>query len=197
MADGNILYLSFKRFEDGKALRGGALVVDSTTEPLEFRCTTAVRPTKLQRILWGARLGDHLAADLLGLPLVKALAQPFHLVVVRQPDFLGMRESIDIPLVRLRRDLDAELEDEGPSTEGKQTEDDDAASGSSDGILTNALGRFEPVIIECRRGRESDMSAARAALAPLFVSRDVLEPFERVETALEAIHVQESKGASG
>ena len=43
------------RFAD-EAIRGGALLPDSKSEPLEFRCTERLMPTSLQQILWGDRL---------------------------------------------------------------------------------------------------------------------------------------------
>ena len=202
MPDVNILYVDSLEFEDGKCLRGGALVVSQTTEPLEFRCTSAVRPTNLQKILWGDSLGAHIAANLVGVPLMRAIKQKFSLVVVKTPEFLDMRENCDIPVVRLVRGLDlsySEADEEGPATDGGITVDSDSAHSGEDAgapeeeqTLQNPSGRFEPVVIQCGPGHADDMKAAREVLAPVFARRDVMEPFERVATALEAVHTEEA-----
>ncbi|KPJ75366.1 MAG: hypothetical protein AMS14_03700 [Planctomycetes bacterium DG_20] len=83
MSEVNIVYLDLLAFDGDKILRGGALVTDPSTEPLEFRCTSAVRPTALQRILWGARLDGHVAANLIGLPLLRKISQEYGLVLQR------------------------------------------------------------------------------------------------------------------
>ncbi len=196
-----ILYLDSVLFEDAKALRGGALVVDRNTEPLEFRCTSAVRPTLLQRILWGARLDGHIAAALLGRPLIRSLEQGYSVVVIRNPDFFEIRGELQVPLILVNRDVNIELEYESSHkpTERVERPDDSGGKppefgeeGASD-VLTNPTGRFEPVILRCDPKHEEDLQAARSLLAPVFSVRDVLEPFERIANALEAIQVEETK----
>ncbi|HET6428738.1 MAG TPA: hypothetical protein VFJ30_10035, partial [Phycisphaerae bacterium] len=99
MATDRMVFLSTAEFEDGQVLRGGALVTDISTEPFEFRCTSPVRPTTLQRILWGARLSAHIRANLIGTPLLRSLQQKYGLVVVTEHEFLELREAFDVPLV--------------------------------------------------------------------------------------------------
>lgn len=206
MADGNLLYLDLAVFDDGKVLRGGALVVDATTEPLEFRCTDGVRPTKLQRILWGARLDGYLATDLVGKPLIKSLRQDVSLVLVREANFLGLREGVDIPVVQLSRDTAIQFteprsSDEDTHREGTDHSGDGPADGlggdSGPSILTNPSGNFEPIVLRCHDHHREDMELARSVLRPLFLRRDVMEPFERISTALDVIHSQDKKEAGG
>lgn len=204
MGTENLLYLDFARFEDGKALRGGALVVDPSTEPLEFRCTTAVRPTRLQRVLWGAPLEGHIAADLVARPLIQSLQQEYSLIVIRDADFFDIRDKSDIPVVLLKRDIDIELE-EGEAKQAqrpdKSGETAASAPGGTEGkgelsdTLTNPTGHFEPVILRCHPKHREDAVAARQLLAPVFARRDVLEPFERIATALQTIQIEETKKA--
>ena len=48
---------------ENEKLRGGAVLTDIRTEPIEFRCTDTVSPNRLQRTLWGKRLRGHLTVE--------------------------------------------------------------------------------------------------------------------------------------
>jgi len=197
MSDMHIAYLDVATFEDAKILRGGALVTDETTEPLEFRCTDAVRPTALQRVLWGTRLDGHIAANLVGLPLLRKTSQDYGLVVVRKADFLEMRLNLEQPVVLILRD--SEIDFEPPDTrtnaewardmaEGRDQED---IRAESEAVLGNPSGRFEPVVLQCHPKFPKDRAKAREILGPIFSQRDVLELFERIAAALEMVHEQD------
>jgi len=202
MTTDNLLYIDLAEFENGQALRGGALVIDLSTEPLEFRCTDAVRPTTIQRILWGARLNGQLAVNVLAMPLVRALRQQYCAVVTRGPDFLGLREFLDLPVVCVRKHSDVPFlgpEQSGesvPDNAGQNSNDEDIQGDDpvhAERLLTNPAGHFEPLILECHREHKDDLQEVRPMLARVFATRDVLEPFDRIATALEAIQEQTAK----
>jgi len=196
MPEANIVYLDSGTFDEDRVLRGGALVVNSTTEPIEFRCTSAVRPTALQRILWGARLDGHVAANLIGLPLLRKITQEYGLVVVKNPGFLEVRSSIEQPVILMLRDSAIEFDPPDRRTNDEWAQDlaegrDQAdIRAESEAVLTNPAGKFEPVILQCHLGFPNDTSKARETLAPIFGQRDVFEPFARIASALEAVHQQ-------
>lgn len=203
MPDGNIAYLDLEQFEDAKAIRGGVIVVDPTTEPLEFRCTDAVRPTTLQRLLWGKRLDGHLAANLLGTPLIKSLSQKFSIIAVRNPDFLELRRTTELPVVLLTRDSAIEFESPGPppgptgKTEAVTEAPHESPPGTGSGgetVLSNTSGRYEPIVIRCHPLHKDDLETVRLHLAPIFAAHDVMEPFERVTSALQMVHQEQQKG---
>lgn len=202
MAGDKVLFLDIGRFEDGNVLRGGALVTDITTEPLEFRCTSAVRPTRLQRILWGARLTEHVATTLLGEPLIKSLQQDYSLVAVRDGDFIQLRETFDTPLVRLAKhgQVDFGVPGGPKGTRGLGDPGPDASEGENcaegqPSILQSATGRFEPVVVQTHRDYPGDLEVARRILHPIFHTRDVLEPFDRIQTALVVVNDEERRKA--
>ena len=107
-----LLFLTHKYFEQGKAIRGGALVSDDRTRPVEFRCTSPIRPTDYQRVLYGDTLDEYIFVDLIGVPLVNKALESVSLVVVEDEQFLGVRPHIDIPVVNLTP---------GPGEEGTET----------------------------------------------------------------------------
>ncbi|MBE3068983.1 MAG: hypothetical protein IMZ66_01975, partial [Planctomycetes bacterium] len=153
----NTVYLDLGTFEDGKALRGGALVVDPSTEPLEFRCTDAVRPTNLQRVLWGKRLDGHIAVNLMAVPLLRAITQKYSLVVAQGAQFSELRACWETPVVVLVRGSAVEFANppgaapDGPH-EGKANPED-----VPELPITNTAGRFEPIIIRCHPRHPEDM----------------------------------------
>jgi hypothetical protein len=196
----NLLYLDTLAVDDGASLRGGALVVDDSTEPLEFRCTSVVRPTALQKILWGARLDAHIRAALIGKPLLQQTQKEYAVVLVRDVNLLELREHVQVPVIQLRRDADIEFEappeDSTEGSEGRGVSSNDEEGSGSSAVLSHALGRFEQVALVCDPLYKADRETARDILKPVFERRDVMEPFERVRTALEMVHAQESKKAT-
>jgi hypothetical protein len=59
--------------EDGDGYLGAALVTDQKGYPLEFRVSSAVRPTGVQRALFGQSLAPYVESELIGGRLAKEL----------------------------------------------------------------------------------------------------------------------------
>lgn len=168
MADQNEIKLAFldaSLFDEGTAIRGAALVTDAETRPLEFRCTSAIKPTSLQRVLYGNTLDEYLFVELIGLPLLRVAKEKPSLILVRNPLFLKMRPSLQHPVVLVSRDNKSAL-----------------APGTSD--------ELKLVAITSHRDFSAEASTARQMLATLMQRRDLLEPFDRVCAALADAHKQ-------
>lgn len=173
-----ICFLDTNTFDGGDVLRGAALLTDPLTKPVEFRCTSDVRPTKLQRTLGGGRLTGHVATHLVGKPLLDALSVTPTLVVVRKPEFVELRTLIDVPLIQLlRKD---ELSMVSPLT-----------NPGGDGELLGADGQPDSLIMKAHRQFHADLEAARHLLDGAFRSVSLLEPFDRIETSLAIVHQQD------
>jgi hypothetical protein len=97
--DKKLAFLDIAIFEEGGAIRGGCLVTDSNTHPLEFRVSGAIRPTNLQKILYGESLNEYIRIDLLGLPMIQALDNKPNLILVREADFLNLRPRVNVPVI--------------------------------------------------------------------------------------------------
>lgn len=103
-----LAFLDLATFDDGAALRGGCLVTDGNTRPLEFRVSGAIRPTSLQKILYGDTLYEYICNELVGLPMLKALESKPDLVLVRDAEFLKLRPLVDIPVLWVRATVDGQ-----------------------------------------------------------------------------------------
>ena len=70
---GKVAFLGYLQFDNGASYRGAILVTDDCGKPLEFRCTAPVKPTAVQRTLYGSTLTPHLLVALIAKPLMDAL----------------------------------------------------------------------------------------------------------------------------
>lgn len=136
---------------------GGYLVVDATGRPLEFHCTTPVKVSRAQQILYGATLQSHLHGRQIGATLLsEATARPLVVLVDSEP-LLHVREHTPLPVALVSRANADESE-------------------SSDGVRfgTASLRVPEPL-----------PGAVVERLVALAGAVDPAEPFDRIRAAIE------------
>jgi hypothetical protein len=100
--EANVAFLDLASFDDGASFRGGCLVTDAYAQPVEFRVSGAIRPTKLQKVLYGESLHRYMCIDLVGLPIVQTLEIKPLVVLVRDDEFLNLRPLIDVPVLCIK-----------------------------------------------------------------------------------------------
>ncbi len=83
---------------------GGMLITNRQGRPLEFQCTTAVRPNRTQEILYGPTLGAFVLGDLIGRVLVEKASVKPHLILTERPEFLELRSHISLPVLLLTQE---------------------------------------------------------------------------------------------
>src|SRR5687767_13690884 len=82
-------------------LFGGYLVLNAAGRPLEFHCTSPVKPNRAQEILYGPTLRPYLFGEQIGQTLIAKAKNEVALVCTDQPACLAAREFCDRPLVLL------------------------------------------------------------------------------------------------
>jgi hypothetical protein len=97
-----LAFLDLATFEDGGSIRGGCLVTDGQTRPLEFRVSGPIRPSSLQKVLYGDLLMEYICTDLIGLPMIQTLELRPELVLVREAEFLKLRPRVEVPVLWAR-----------------------------------------------------------------------------------------------
>ena len=122
---------------DKDVFRGGVLVTDAQGKPLEFRCTSAIQPTAVQKTLYGGTLPAHMAVELTARPLLAALKEKYDAVLVTRDDFIELRKLIEKPLLIVSKQ---------GSTVATQQESDNPAKSE---LLASPSGKFEPVTVTC------------------------------------------------
>ena len=79
-------------------LFGGYLVLNTAGRPLEFHCTTPVRPNRAQEILYGPTLRPYLYGEQIGRTLLaKAKSEPLAVCTDVEPA-LALRDFVPLPL---------------------------------------------------------------------------------------------------
>lgn len=166
-------FLGMHRFDDDAAIRGAMLVTDTETKPLEFRVTAPVRPQKFQEMLYGELLDEHVSVELMGLPLLNALQQKPNLVIVRDILFLGLNARQEVPTILLLK------EDEPLIKRGASTEPLNSSDSGRPPVKICTSGQFKPKLGEIAQ-----------QLQAIFLARDLMEPFDRLEKACKDVHTR-------
>lgn len=158
-------------FQDG-SIRGGILVTDSETRPYEFRVTSPVKPTPLQQVLYGSSLREYVYGELICAPLIKAAKENLTLVLVKESNLLAIRDAgeIAVPIILISQDAKTINPNDGKSN-------------------------VKPLAISSHRKYQGEEVWAQTILSQIMQHHDLMEPFERVHTALTEVHKGKSKNA--
>lgn len=146
----------------GGAFVGGLLVTNKLGRPLEFQCTTPVKPNRTQEILYGPTLKPFLYSELIGKTLMERLQVRPQLLLIDQPELLALREHLDLPLACV-------------VTAGK---DRDELPDQTHIALGNRRVRFHP-------DHPEDVETVREQSKLVPADADTSEPIDRVREALQ------------
>ena len=163
-SESRLAFIDISVFDDG-SIRGGVLVTDTETRPYEFRVTTPVKPTPMQRVLYGKTLPDYVYGELISVPLVKAVKETLSLVVAKNENLLGMRPKLSVPVVLIKK-----------NPEGIQ--------------VGNSEDTIETFAIKSHPSYTGEGDWARTLLSNLLERHDPFEPFERLKIAMDEVHKQ-------
>ncbi len=145
---------------------GGLLITNHLGRPLEFQCTTPVRPNSTQKILYGPTLKPFVMTELIGKTLFERADVKPDVLLVEDDDLLGLRELIDKPVACLS------VESKVPVLVG----------GPEEEPLT--LGRQH---LRLHHAHETDRGSILKRSHLLTEQADLEEPFERVREALQEV----------
>jgi hypothetical protein len=144
------------------AYTGGYLVTNAWGRPLEFRVSTKVAPTRVQRILYGETLEPYVLADVIGKGLLTKTATAVSWIVTDQRAFLALRPEIDVPITWVTNDA-VEPRDKSP-----------------DVMRAGTSGDY---FVYCHENFRADVDSVQSHLASCRL--DLLEPFERLASAIQ------------
>ena len=174
-----VAFLAVRPTQDGEGYLGGLLVTDETGIPQEFRCTHPLRPTAPQKALYGDTLEPHIFNQLVGVPLIRASTTSPVFCCVEEPILLQLADDVHLPIVHLQR-------------LGEVLAVDDFQSDGSSGAqqprrIDSERGGFQPISANFGRGHEPDLETILDDLQRVFNQIDLLEPFDRITTAINAL----------
>lgn len=157
-------YLTCPRDAAG-AFIGALMLTDSRARPLHFAFVSPIRPTKIQRILYGSTLDEHVSVDVIGKKLLADLPIVPDVLLVDTQDLIAVRRIVDMPTAFLRR------------------ADGDAPASSLSSLQYDTGANTD------------DQEDIGQILASLEMQVDLVEPFQRMREALkEAIKSGDSIG---
>jgi len=170
-------YLSLIESEDSDVYIGALLITDEFGIPLEFKCTHSVRPTPIQKTLYGERLKPYIGTNLCGIPLLKSNSVIPDIIFIDTPFLIDLAANTDIPTFFIKR---------GGDVINIETIEDVKMK------IENRSGLFNPVIVQnlSNINRELDYNTE---FNELFETFDIFEPFERVRKSVEILGRMDAK----
>jgi len=110
-----LAFLMVTKFEDEKYI-GGIMATDGYGIPLEFRYSEPVKPTGLQKILYGRSIEKYLTIDVIAKKLLQSIAEKPRLVFVNEYFLLQIQSKY--PVILLTSVL-KETQEEAPENESE------------------------------------------------------------------------------
>lgn len=142
----------------GGGFVGGLLVADRFGRPLEFQCTTPVKPNRTQELLYGPTLVPFVLGELLSKTLIDRVGIKPDVVLTNREEILEVRRHVD-QIVLL-------------------------AVPDSDKSAASATVQVGAKFFRTHDEYADDLEAARRRTAGVSAETDLHEPLERVGEAL-------------
>jgi len=149
---------------------GGLLVTNRFGRPLEFQCTSPVKPNRSQQILYGETLVPYILSDLIGRTLLEKVSIKPHIVLTEQSELLELRELVSVPIGCLEEHHDSENESDDSSASDPETD--------AEGVV---IGRQR---LRFHSAHVSDSKIIERHRPFIPADADLAEPLERVREAL-------------
>jgi len=162
---------------------GAILITDENSVPLEFRCTHPIKPSEIQKQLYGNMLLPYISLNLCGLPLLKSLNIKPSMLIVQKESFLDVRDNNDIPLICIK-------------TSG-EIMDIQASSDDGNQLFSKIIDLKErastPLKLYTKNKYKDDLEKNINNLNNILGKINPLEPFERIQKAIDMISVQDER----
>jgi hypothetical protein len=159
---------------------GALLVTDDNGIPLEFKCTHSVKPTAIQKSLYGDKLKPYIAITLCGIPLLNNISNKPDILFINIPFILGLRPEIEIPTLLIRRTGESiNLQSEENETEKQRIESES--------------GQFQAIVLQAHPDKKEESKALNGTVNQLFNNFDLIEPFDRMKKSIEILGKNDTK----
>ena len=183
-SSGNVLlgYIYEEHAQD--VYRGALLVTDSRGIPRDFRYTEPIRPSRLEKVLYGSALGAYLLEEVILGALVDALSvSPVLWLCERKSLFLPLYKKSKIPTLLLHQGGHAPLDHVGEIQ--PQTQDNI--------FLVQLYALSDALRIEVPEGEIAKIEQHVGLLREVAETMDIMEPFGRIASALSAVEETSSE----
>ena len=153
---------------DGEPLRGALMVTDAGGYPLEFHAATPVRPTRIQRTLYGESLERYVLSELVAAPLVESVQRKPAAIVANRLIVLDLLDDASLIFVA--------------AADGYVT------LSHHESKLLDPAADLPPVVVvqPASRGQER-LDQAASLIARARENFDPLAVFDRIEATLQVL----------
>lgn len=180
MDNRTIGFFSLYGTEEVDSFVGALLITDENGIPLEFKCTQAVKPTAIQKSLYGDKLRPYIAITLSGIPLLDSVDEEPEILFINIPYVLDIRPQIEIPTILIWRAGESISFQEGEDDSEKQRVECDS-------------GEFQAVVFQSHRDFKEESKDLNVSIRELFANFDLIEPFERMKRSVEILGASDPK----
>jgi hypothetical protein len=157
---------------------GGFLVLNAAGRPLEFHCTTPVKPNRAQEILYGPTLRPYLYGEQIAPALVAKAAATLDLLCVDLPEALSVRLHVKVATVLVAPIAETE---EAISPATLRIDPAHSANGPSPGLHWFAACCFR-LAVHGEFIEDRNLVVGRLESLANF---DLCEPFGRIREAIQ------------
>jgi hypothetical protein len=162
---------------------GALLVTDAQGLPQEFRCTHPIKPTAVQKPLYGDTLEPHIGVNLCGTRLLESAQKKPSLIIVNREYLTGIRTAAHCPVVFVQKAgeaIEVRMGGSGQPSPGRMR-------------IESPGGRFQPIVIVPHPQHKKDADTAGEMLEKVLVYLDPTEPFERMRQAIDMLVKADSR----
>jgi len=168
---------------------GAILVTKPTSVPVEFRVTLPVRPTNIQKSLYGESMIPYIGTELCGTQLLEAITHNPEVVFVSPDYMLGVRPNSAAPVIYV-----AET-DQGQGANGTETDQTAEEERGPAKSWPLSGSNNQPLSLSTALGFADDYEITKELIAELALKFDLMEPFARVNRAIDVLAEQDQRFA--
>ena len=180
-ASGPLLgFLTVEDVDDGDSFIAAWMVTDGRGYPLEFRATTPVRPSLVQKTLYGAKLEHYIGIELCGQQLIQQSQRKPALVLVPETWLLDLADAVEVDMAAIWR--------AGESLKADEEETDRGVRGTVSGANSSVVYQMKLADSSLEGDRLEQLEQCASSF-------DVVEAFERMRTALELLAKEDPRYA--
>jgi len=176
-------YLYVSSQGDKDIYTGAAMVTDLRGIPVEFKYVDPIRPSKLEKVLYGNALEAYLKEELILQNLIKSIEKKPEVLICQDPSLIGpARSLLKTYVISIERYAGSPLESRGAFER--------LPDGES--LLLQAEEVGPPIRVHFGFSfQETEIEAVLHILEEAACYMDLLEPFQRIIKALDVV-IEES-----
>jgi hypothetical protein len=159
------------------------MITDERGYPLEFRATTPIRPSLVQRTLYGKQMEHYVGVELCGKTLVQQSSRKPKVFLVPNHVLLDIANEAGVNTVAIWH--------AGESLKVEEKED----TVSRGTISASASSSYQPLVYEGRFNQTTDQRDILAFLQSCTERFDLVEAFDRMRAALQLLAKEDSRYA--